>query len=313
MKTMDVGLVTRDSRLEGILPVDKPEGWTSHDVVARLRRLSGARKVGHAGTLDPMATGVLLLCLGRATRVASFLTEAEKEYRVRIRLGISTDTFDAEGRVIERSDAIPADVEAVRGAVASFEGEIDQIPPMFSAVKVGGRRLYDLARRGEVVDRAARRVCIRQVEVKRLSGADLDLRVVCSKGTYVRALADDLGRALGCGGHVAALRRIRVGEVSVEDCERIEAIEQICQEGRLSSRLLPVEHALLQLPVVKLDRPELVRFCSGANVSVEDISSGGEKRRVRVVGSDGHLYGIGVWAGTGSMRAASVLRELERM
>ncbi|OGG49272.1 MAG: tRNA pseudouridine(55) synthase TruB [Candidatus Handelsmanbacteria bacterium RIFCSPLOWO2_12_FULL_64_10] len=301
--------------LEGILPVDKPQGWTSHDVVARLRRLTGVRRIGHAGTLDPMATGVLLLCLGRATRVVSFLTDAEKEYRFRVRLGVSTDTYDAEGQVVARSDVIPTDLDAVRRTVAQFEGEIDQVPPMFSALKVGGRKLYDLARRGEVVERTARRVHIRQIEVEGLRGADLDLRVVCSKGTYVRSLADDLGRVLGCGGHVTALRRTRVGEVRVEACETPEAIEGACQEGGLPSLLLPMERALLRLPAFSLDWGGLVRFCSGANVRVEGIAPLEEGQRidhpmqVRVVGRDGHLYGIGVWVGAGVVRAKAVLRE----
>lgn len=293
---------------EGILPVDKPQGWTSHDVVARLRRLTGVRRIGHAGTLDPMATGVLLLCLGRATRVVSFLADAEKEYRFRVRLGVSTDTCDAEGQVVARSDAIPDDLDAVRRAVARFEGEIEQVPPMFSALKVGGRKLYDLARRGEVVERAARRVHIRQIEVERLCGADLDLRVVCSKGTYVRSLADDLGRALGCGGHVTALRRTRVGEVRVEGCEAMEGVEKACQEGRLSALILPMERALLRLPALSLEPGDLVRFCSGANVWVGGAAAPDEEQ-VRVLGRDGGLYGIGVWVGAGVVRAKAVLRE----
>lgn len=294
--------------LEGILPVDKPQGWTSHDVVARLRRLTGVRRIGHAGTLDPMATGVLLLCLGRATRVVSFLTDAEKEYRFRVRLGVSTDTYDAEGQVVSRSDAVPTDLEAVRRAVAQFEGVIEQVPPMFSALKVGGRKLYDLARRGEVVERRARRVRIRQIEVERLCGADLDLQVVCSKGTYVRSLADDLGRALGCGGHVTELRRTRVGEMRVEACETLEGIEKACREGGVSSLLLPMDLALVRLPVLSLDRESLVRFCSGANVRVEGVAPP-EEEQVKVVGQDGRLYGIGVRVGAGAVRATAVLRE----
>jgi tRNA pseudouridine55 synthase len=240
--------------------------------------------------------------------VVSFLTDAEKEYRFRVRLGVSTDTCDAEGQVVARSDAIPADLDAVRRAAARFEGEIEQVPPMFSALKVGGRKLYDLARRGEVVERAARRVHIRQIEVERLCGADLDLRVVCSKGTYVRSLADDLGRALGCGGHVTALRRTRVGEVRVEGCETLKGIEKACQEGGLSALILPMERALLRLPALSLDPGGLVRFCSGANVRAEGTATPGEEQ-VRVVGRDGRLYGIGVWVGAGVVRAKAVLRE----
>lgn len=296
--------------MDGILPVDKPTGWTSHDVVARVRRLSGVRRVGHAGTLDPLATGVLLLCLGRATRVVSYLTDAEKEYRTRLRLGVATDTFDAEGQVIFRSEAVPSDPEVVRNAVRAFEGEIEQVPPMFSAVKVGGKKLYEMARRGEAVARTPRKVFVRRIEVEGIEGADLDLRVVCSKGTYIRALADDLGQRLGCGAHVTALRRTRVGDFSLPGCLTLEKVAAACETGGLSALVLSADRALSHLPTVRLDGQRLRRFCSGAEVMAADaaFSEGGE---FRVDGEDGLFYGIGAWVREGALRARVVLRDLE--
>ena len=297
--------------LEGILPVDKSEGWTSHDVVAKIRRLIGVRKVGHAGTLDPMATGVLLLCLGRATRLVSYLVAKEKEYRVSVRLGIATDTFDAEGVVVERSEAVPSDLNTIRKSLERFEGEIDQVPPMFSALKVGGKKLYSLARRGKVVEREPRKVHIHKIELEGLDGRDLNLRVVCSKGTYVRTLADDLGRSLGCGGHVASLRRIRVGDIRVEDCETIDAVVMSYRDGRLAESLLPTDYPILELPAIQLDRSILTRFCSGQRVHPENRFSGPEGSKVRVVGCDGLFYGIGTFARDDTIRASSVFREVE--
>ena len=258
-----------------------------------------------------MATGVLLICLGRATRVVSFLTDWDKEYRVRIRLGVSTDTFDADGRVVSTSESVPSDLETVRRAVECFEGEIEQLPPMYSAVKVGGRKLYELARRGEVARREPRKVRVHRIEIGGMRGADLDLRIVCSKGTYVRALADDLGRSLGCGGHVAVLRRTRVGDVRIEDCETIPSVEELVDKGELASRLLPLDLALMNLPGLKLEPHALARFCRGAAVGVSGATFEDSPSQVRVSDADGQVYGIGEWNREGSLRATTVLRAAE--
>jgi tRNA pseudouridine55 synthase len=218
---------------DGLIVVDKPAGWTSHDVVARLRRLAGTRRVGHAGTLDPMATGVLLVGVGRATRLLGHLALTDKAYRATARLGAATTTDDAEGEVTWA--APPAalaslDEAALRAALAGLTGELDQAPPQVSAVKVAGRRAYALARAGERVELAPRRVTVRRLELlglRRDPGGgwlDVDLDVACSSGTYVRALARDLGDRLGCGGHLTALRRTRVGGFGLDSARTLDEL-----------------------------------------------------------------------------------------
>jgi tRNA pseudouridine55 synthase len=208
--------------------VDKAAGWTSHDVVARLRRCFGQRRVGHAGTLDPDATGVLLVGLGRVTRLLRFLQETGKEYRARVVFGVATDTLDASGAVLERAE-MPLTREQLDAALPAFTGAIEQVPPMVSALKVGGRKLYELARAGEEVERAPRGVRIDTLVVEEFApGAypEVTLRIECSSGTYVRSLAADLGTALGGCAHLAALRRLRVGSFGLDEAHTIEAIEE---------------------------------------------------------------------------------------
>lgn len=206
--------------LNGILLVDKPAGMTSHDVVDACRRALGVRRIGHAGTLDPPATGLLVLGVGRATRLLRFLEAYDKEYRAEVVFGAETTTEDATGEVTAESDASGLDRAAVERALAGFVGEIDQVPPMVSAVKVGGERLYRKARRGEEVERAPRRVSVHEIALESFepsARARATVRVRCSKGTYVRSLARDVGRALGAGAHVGALRRLAIGPFRVEE------------------------------------------------------------------------------------------------
>jgi tRNA pseudouridine55 synthase len=212
---------------DGLVVVDKPAGWTSHDVVARLRKVYGQRRIGHAGTLDPDATGVLLVGLGRATRLLRYLQDAGKAYRGRVVFGVATDTLDASGAVLERT-AMELTRDHVTQAARAFVGEIEQIPPMVSAIKVGGRRLYELARAGEVVERAARRVRIDTLVVEDfVDGAypEATIRIDCSSGTYVRSLAADLGTALGGCAHLGELRRLRVGSFVVDEAHTLDAVE----------------------------------------------------------------------------------------
>ncbi|HVB27755.1 MAG TPA: tRNA pseudouridine(55) synthase TruB [Mycobacteriales bacterium] len=197
--------------VDGVVVVDKPAGWTSHDVVARLRPLAGTRRVGHAGTLDPAATGVLVVGVGRATRLLGPLARGDKEYLGTIRLGVRTSTDDAQGAVLGETDASGVSDDALAAAIAGWRGERDQVPAAVSAVKVDGVRAYRLARAGTPVELSPRRVTIDAFEVLARRGADVDVRVVCSSGTYVRALARDVGTALGVGAHLATLRRTRVG------------------------------------------------------------------------------------------------------
>jgi tRNA pseudouridine55 synthase len=207
---------------DGLLVVDKPAGWTSHDVVGKVRRLAGTRKVGHAGTLDPMATGVLVLGIGRATRLLGHLSLTDKEYDATIRLGLTTVTDDAEGDVLEQREA--SGVGDVTVAMSQLTGDIEQVPSSVSAVKVDGVRSYARVRAGEDVELAARRVTVSRFELIERRDADLDVRVTCTSGTYVRALARDLGEILGVGGHLTALRRTRVGPFDVSAARTLEQL-----------------------------------------------------------------------------------------
>ncbi len=211
---------------DGLLVVDKPPGWTSHDVVARLRGVYGQRRIGHAGTLDPDATGVLLVGLGRVTRLLRFLQEAGKAYRGDVVLGVATSTLDAGGEVLDRRP-LPVTLEQVQAAAVRFVGDIQQVPPMVSAVKIGGRRLHELARRGEEVERAPRPVHIDRLDVEALQGGPYPVATIlveCTAGTYVRSLAADLGGALGGCAHLARLRRLRVGSFTLDEAHPLDAV-----------------------------------------------------------------------------------------
>ena len=226
--------------MNGILLVDKPAGWTSNDVVQKLRGLLRERRIGHAGTLDPMATGLLTVFVGRATRAVEFAEADAKRYRAALRFGLTTDTQDITGTVLQQTES---DVtrEALEQALKGFRGEIRQIPPMYSAVKVNGERLYKLARRGETVERAARTVTIELLDLLEREGEDWILDIRCSKGTYIRTLCQDIGDALGCGGCMAALRRLEAGAFTVEEAHSLEEIAQAASEGRAETLLLPVD------------------------------------------------------------------------
>jgi tRNA pseudouridine55 synthase len=236
------------SALHGFLVVDKPGGLTSHDVVARVRRAAGRRsRVGHAGTLDPMATGVLVLALGVATRLLEYATGQDKRYRAELTLGVETDTYDADGRVVAERTADVSAAELER-ALAPLRGQIEQRPPAFSAVQVGGRRLYDLARRGEAVEPPVRRVTIHELALLEWRPPRATIELLCSKGTYVRSLAHDLGRALGCGAHLSALRRLASGAFELADAVGLEAAVFEIAAGRGERLLRPLELAVAELP-----------------------------------------------------------------
>ncbi|MFN2615374.1 MAG: tRNA pseudouridine(55) synthase TruB [Actinomycetota bacterium] len=226
--------------MNGFLVVDKPGGITSHDVIDRCRRLLGVRRIGHAGTLDPMATGVLVVGVGRATRLLRFVESEEKGYVAELTFGTETDTLDATGTVVAEHDASGLTRASVEQTMESFVGDVEQVPPMASAVKVGGERLYKKARRGEEVERAPRTVTIPTLELLRFENPVAEVRVVCSKGTYVRALAADIGSALGTGAHLSALRRTRVGAL---DLSHAVALDDVSAET-----LRPMEEAVARYP-----------------------------------------------------------------
>ena len=242
-----------------MLNINKPAGMTSHDVVDAVRKILGVRRVGHTGTLDPQATGVLPLCVGRATRIAQYLTQADKEYVMSLRLGITTDTLDAAGKETGRATEVRVRREELEAVLPCFVGEIQQVPPLFSAKKYHGERLYRLARRGEQVARQPVTVRIYTLEILEFAPPFATLRMRCSKGTYARSLCDDIGRALGCGGHLHALTRTRSGRFSMDGVLTLEALEQRVREGRLAEVLISVADALAHLPAVRV-APEAGRL-----------------------------------------------------
>jgi tRNA pseudouridine55 synthase len=245
--------------LDGVLLIDKPSGPTSSDVVLRVRRWLGDEKVGHTGTLDPLATGLLPLCLGRATRLSAFLTDADKEYRATLRLGIGTDSGDAEGKVVSERPVPALTPEAIEQGLATLRGEQQQIPPMHSAVKVGGKRLYELAHKGQQIPRAPRAIVVQALVLEELALPSLTLRVACSKGTYIRVLAEDLGERLGCGAHLTALRRLRSGRFDLDDAlplDALEALDPAARRAQVAGRLIPMERALEGMASLQVDDAE---------------------------------------------------------
>ncbi len=267
----------RPTAPDGLLVVDKPAGWTSHDVVAKLRGLAGTRRVGHAGTLDPMATGVLVVGVGRATRLLTFLVGADKEYTATVRLGVATTTDDAEGEVLAETGVDRIDAGLLAAAAARLTGPIQQVPATVSAIKVDGQRAYARARAGEHVELAARPVTVRELELgeprpaRTVDGTgvlDVDLRVVCSSGTYVRALARDLGVALGVGGHLTALRRTRVGGWSLASARTLDDLSRTPPDVPLE--VVPLATAARQtFGPVELDADQAVRLGHGATVVLD--------------------------------------------
>lgn len=238
--------------LSGILNIDKPRGMTSHDVVAAVRRIVGIRAVGHTGTLDPEASGVLLLCLGEATQFARCFEALEKTYWTVLQLGVCTDTQDATGAVTWQCEVPSFTTAQLQGVLQRFQGPLQQIPPMYSAVKYRGQRLYRLARRGQTVVRPARDICIHQLDLLDYRGTQLSLSVTCSKGTYIRTLGEDIGLALGCGAHVVHLQRCRVGPFVLSAACSLDRLQQHAQAGSLEQVLMPVTQALAFLPSLTL-------------------------------------------------------------
>ena len=289
--------------MDGILNVDKPSAWTSHDVVQRIRRRTGQPRIGHAGTLDPLATGVLLLCLGLATRIVQYLSELDKTYLATFRLGVTTDTGDAQGRVI-REQAVSATIRDIQSIVPAFIGVIQQTPPMFSAVKSGGRRLYKLARAGCVVERPSRTVRVYEIDVRRFEGTDLTLLIRCSKGTYIRSLADDLGGRLGCGAHVLHLQRVGVGSFTLDQALSLGEAEELCSKGCLSERMLSMNQALRHLPQITIDRKDQDHIEHGAALPLNrsallpDLHTFREP--IRLIGDGDRLLGLGRIVSDGS-------------
>ncbi len=274
----------------GFLVVDKPRGWTSHDVVDAARRWLGTRRIGHLGTLDPLATGVLPLAVREATKLVPFLSAGAKAYTGEIELGAETDTLDAEGRVLRRySGELPSEA-SLRAVLAGFLGEIEQVPPMFSAVKIGGVPLHRMAREGQDVPRASKKVRIDALTLIRYQPPRACIEVLCSTGTYVRSLAADAGTALGCGAFLAALRRTRSGPFGIEDAATVEELEALASAGKLEARLIPPVN-VLGLAVVRLEAPDERRVRNGNDVTLPGVALPPEGR-VAAVGPGGELIAV---------------------
>ena len=279
--------------MNGILNLDKPPGITSHDCVARIRRAAKIKRVGHAGTLDPMATGVLLLCIGQATRLAEFLMGGRKVYRAEITFGAVTDTQDSTGTVLFTEDASSVTAERLTGLFPRFTGEIEQVPPMVSALHHEGRRLYEIAREGGEVDRQPRPITIYGLELLRFqpgSQPKAEVEVACSAGTYIRTLAHDFGAALGCGAHMSALRRTAVGPFRVEDAVPLEDAEARARTGIMADRLTPMQAALADGPRVPVPADQMAALRNGRDLPSPPGLPDSE--RVGLIGPDGELAAV---------------------
>lgn len=274
--------------MNGILLVDKPADWTSNDVVVKLKGVLHERRIGHSGTLDPMATGLLVVFVGRATRAVEFAEAHDKRYIAGLRLGLVTDTQDISGTVLESRDADVSAVE-LRPALARFIGEQEQVPPMYSAIKVNGRRLYDIARSGGEVERKARKIKISRIDIVGRKNGDYLLDISCSKGTYIRALCNDIGATLGCGGCMSSLRRVAAGEFSVDSAHTLEEVIAAAEEGEAESLLLPVDSLFKSLPTFEVDEPREKRIRNGNEIKTPYLSDG----EYRVYSKSGEFLMLG--------------------
>lgn len=299
---------------DGVVVIDKPAGWTSHDVVAKVRKILQTRRVGHTGTLDPFATGVLVICLNRATRLVQFLTGDDKEYAATMRLGFATDTGDLTGKplssAIGATDARNISREQVREVLAGFHGRIQQIPPMYSAKKIGGVRLHKLARRGEEIERQPIEIEIKEIELLDLPGLtsfadvetitqDFSFRVVCSSGTYIRTLAEDVGKKLGIGAHLIALRRTRAGDCRLAQAVTLERLTELAEADRTDEILISMTDAV-GLPEIELDDEERKAVTHGRSIRRNGSWQHGAQAKLcdsnqRLVAIAGYDIGLSVW------------------
>ena len=254
--------------MNGIILVDKPCGWTSHDVVGKLRGILHERRIGHSGTLDPMATGLLVVFAGRATRAVEFAEADSKEYIAGLRLGVSTDTQDTTGNVLNTCETLPSKDELI-AAANGFLGEISQIPPMYSAIKINGKKLYELARRGEIVERSPRKVTISKLELVGEDKCDYILDIHCSKGTYIRTLCSDIGDKLGCGGCMSSLRRVKAGVFSITQAYTMEQIQAAADLGGLDGIIIPVDTLFTDKPKLTVNEFEEKKLRNGNTIKIK--------------------------------------------
>jgi tRNA pseudouridine55 synthase len=275
-----LGRQKKGREISGIFLLDKAPGLTSNRALQKVKRMFEAKKAGHTGSLDPLATGVLPLCFGEATKVSQYLLESDKSYRASIKLGQCTDTGDSDGTVIETVPDFSITEGAIGAALKRFEGEIDQTPPMYSALKVGGTPLYKFARKGLVVERQSRQVVIHDIELTRcdLVAKEIEIIVSCSKGTYIRSIAEDLGRMLGCGGHITALRRLKAGKFQETDCFTFQELCRILErkgQAGIAECLLPTDLAIEHFPQIKLPTETARWVLNGHAVNISKLPESG--------------------------------------
>jgi tRNA pseudouridine55 synthase len=282
--------------LHGVIPVWKPKGLTSHDVVSRIRRLAGQKRVGHTGTLDPEVEGVLPICLGQATRLVEYIQDLPKRYRGTMTIGIATDTEDQTGTITEQVDTVDQvfDLETVK---TQFLGEIEQVPPMYSAVKVKGERLYALARQGKVVSRPSRQVVIYDLDLEQSPTSDttypvITFDVTCSKGTYIRTLCVDIGKVLGYPAHMSTLFRVQSGPFQSEDCFTLEELQVKKENGTFADSLVTLDASISHLPAIVIDEADISRVLDGVHFDLDEIAFSIENQMVRVYDESGRFYAI---------------------
>lgn len=308
---MTRGMKSRADAVDGLLLLNKPSGMTSNHALQVVRRLLNARKAGHTGSLDPAATGMLPLCFGEATKVCAYLLDADKSYRVTAKLGVATDTGDADGKEIASSDVPQLSMDEWDDILQGFCGESMQIPPMYSALKKDGKRLYELARKGESVDREPRRIRVDSIKLLELSGTRMVFRMTCSKGTYVRTMVEDIAVRAGTVAHVARLHRETVGEFKSDEMLDLDALSSLSEQGLASIRgkLLPADVALSDMASVVISADNAVKFCGG---QVIEIADGGDGALVRVYGAESEFLGVGLSSADGKLAPRRVFRKQEK-
>lgn len=284
--------------IHGIINVYKEKGFTSHDVVAKLRGIVGQKKIGHTGTLDPDATGVLPVCLGKATKLCDLLTDKNKTYEAVLLLGKTTDTQDITGEVLEEKSTEALTEEKVREAIEGFIGDYEQIPPMYSALKVNGKKLYELAREGKVIERKARPVKILDIQILEIDLPKVRMEVSCSKGTYIRTLCHDIGEKLGCGGCMESLIRTRVSTFRIEDAKMLDEIETLKQEGKLAELLVPIDAMFRSYPKITV-KDDWKAFAKNGNPldlkMLKEACGQDEETQVRLYDESGKFIAIYQW------------------
>lgn len=281
--------------INGVINIYKEKGFTSHDVVAKLRGIVGQKKIGHTGTLDPDAEGVLPVCLGRATKLCDMLTDKDKTYEAVLLFGKTTDTQDISGTVLEEKDTSLLTVEKIEECIRAYIGEYEQVPPMYSALKVNGKKLYELAREGKEVERKARKVQIYDIQIKKIEIPRVTMEVTCSKGTYIRTLCHDIGQKLGCGGTMKSLKRTRVGIFTIDGALKLSRLEELAAQGLLEEKVIPVEAMFTELPALTV-KDAFARLIENGNAfypgQAEESVRTPDGGQVRVYDRKGRFYGI---------------------